>query len=93
MTLVSNVLSFGAGSIPRGINFGSGERYAGRQEMTKALALDKAARAKGCSSVDIPGLVDEFLGDGSMEKIVADQVVTNENSFLAEEAELKPRVR
>ena len=95
LTMASNLFTFGMGGIPRGLNFGSRERQQGRQELTKALALDNAARANGCDGVDIPALVDAELGEGSLAKVVEDRKEdkTGQNSVLAEESALKSQVR
>ena len=93
MTLVSNSITLGMGGIPRGIGLGFGERALGRQELTKALALDSAARSNGCEGVDIPALVDAELGEGSLDKLVAERREGSLDPVLAEEAAIKGRLQ
>ena len=91
-TIAGNLLSLGMGNIPRGFNFGARERRLGEQDLTKAIALDNAAIARGCSGVDIPALIEAELGEGSLAKVV--EMTTGENrqeDVLAEESQAKDR--
>ena len=94
LTTVGNLVSFGLGGIPRGIHFGGAERFEGRQELTKALTLDAAAKANGCDGVDVPALVDAELGEGSLARVVEDRQGEGPlAAILQEEQELKTRIR
>ena len=93
MTIVGNAVALGMGSIPRNFNLGSAQRFEGRQAMTEALTLNEAAMAKGCPDAKVVEKFDEFLGEGSIDKIIEQRQEDNVDPVLEEERDLKTRVR
>ena len=91
-SLSSNIISLGLGGIPRGFDFGGGDRVKGRQELTRALALDSQARSQGCDGTDITHLMEQTLGEkGLLTATYGAGAMTVEEQILAEEQQRKNR--
>ena len=91
-SLSSNIISLGLGGIPRGFDFGGGDRVRGRQELTRALTLDTQARSQGCDGTDITQLMEQTLGEkGLLTATYGADAMTVEEQILAEEQDRKRR--
>ena len=92
VSLTANILSLGLGVVPRGFDFGGGDRARGRQELTRALSLDSEARSQGCDGTDITKIMVETLGEeGLLVAAYGTGAMTVEQQILAEEQERKER--
>ena len=91
-SLSINIISLGLGGIPRGFDFGGVDRVKGRQELTRALTLNSEALSQGCDGTDIPGMMEQTLGEkGLLTATYGAGAMTVEEQILAEEQELKGR--
>ena len=89
-SLSSNIISLGLGGIPRGFDFGGGDRVKGRQELTRALALNNQAQSQGCDGTEITHLMEQTLGEkGLLTVTYGADAMTVEEQILAEEQERK----
>ena len=92
VSFTANILSLGLGGVPRGFDFGGGDRARGRQALTRALSLDSEARLQGCDGTDITKIMAETLGeDGLLIATYGVDAMTVEEQILAGEQERKGR--